>query len=66
MVVFFPERMEVMGVQPRLQGESKRGSPRVGNKAGGKAPNLRKLFLPLSVWGFHHISRFVLKTTVIA
>ena len=49
MVVFFPERMEVMGVQPRLQGESKRGSPRVGNKAGGKAPNLRKLFLPLSV-----------------
>lgn len=56
MVVFFPERVEVIGTQPGLEEESK-----VGKEPEWESMDLRRIFLPPSVWEFHHVSRFVLK-----
>ena len=42
------------------------GAPGWATSLRGKALSLRRLFLQPSVWGFYHISRFVLKNIVIA
>lgn len=42
MVVFFPERVEVIGTQPGLEEESK-----VGKEPEWESTDLRRIFLPL-------------------
>lgn len=54
--VFFRERMEFVGAQPRPEEESKKGSPRAGNRADGKALNWRKRFFQHFVWRFQDLS----------